>query len=61
MRAILAQVERWRAIADELRAAAQSLNHAAARDQLLQMADGYDRLADDMEDHEANRRATVPK
>lgn len=57
MRAILAQVEGWRSKADELRAVADTLGDAVARDQLLQMADGYDGLADDMEDLEISRRA----
>lgn len=47
---ILSQVQRWRFKADELRAVAESLANAVARDALLDMADGYDRLADDMED-----------
>jgi len=54
---ILSEVQRWRAKADELRAAAEMLSNAVARDSLLEMADGYDRLADHMEDLEAKKRA----
>ena len=60
MRFVLAQVEGWRAKADELRAVADTLGDAVARDQLVQMADGYDGLADDMEDLAARRRARAP-
>ena len=60
MRAVLTQVERWRAKADELRAVADTLKNAVARDDLLQMADGYDRLAEDIEGLEVARRATTP-
>jgi len=56
---ILSEVERWRAKADELRATAEMLSNAVARDSLLEMADGYDRLADHMEDLEAKKRARV--
>ncbi len=55
MRAVLTQVERWRAKADELRAVADTLKNAVARDDLLQMADGYDRLADNIESLEMRR------
>jgi len=54
---ILSEVQRWRAKADELRATAEMLTNAVARDSLLEMADGYDRLADHMEDLEAKKRA----
>jgi hypothetical protein len=54
---ILGEVECWRAKADELRAAADRLSNAVAGDVLLEMADGYDRLADNMEDLEASKRA----
>jgi hypothetical protein len=54
---ILGQVERWRANAGELRATAETLSSAVARDSLQEMADGYDRLADDMEELEAEKRA----
>jgi len=55
MRAVLTQVERWRAKADELRAVADTLGNAVARDQLLQMAEGYDGLANQMEELEIRR------
>jgi len=61
MRAVLTQVERWRAKADELRAVADTLKNAVARGDLLQMADGYDRLADNIEGLEARRSAAVPR
>jgi hypothetical protein len=54
---ILGEVQRWRLKADELRATAETLSNAVARDSLQEMADGYDRLADDMEDLEAEKRA----
>jgi len=54
---ILGEVERLRLKADELRGAADTLMNAVARDSLQEMADGYDRLADHMEDLEAKRRA----
>ena len=57
MRAVITQVERWRAKADELCAVADTLGDAAARDQLLQMAEGYDRLANGrVRDQEARGR-----
>ena len=55
MRAVLTQVERWRAKVDELRAVADTLKNAVARDDLLQMADGYDRLANKIENLEMRR------
>ena len=54
---VLGEVQRWRANADELRVAAETLSNAVARDSLEEMADGYDRLADKMEDLEAKNRA----
>ncbi len=56
---ILGEVERLRLKADELRGAADTLMNAVARDSLQEMADGYDRLADHMEDLEIKRRARV--
>ena len=56
---ILGEVRRWRLKADELRGAADTLMNAVARDSLQEMADGYDRLADHMEDLEVKRRARV--
>ena len=56
---ILGEVQRWRLKADELRATAETLSNAVARDSLQEMADGYDRLADHMEDLEVKRRARV--
>jgi hypothetical protein len=54
---ILREVRRWRHKADELRATADILTNQVARDSLQEMADGYDRLADLMEDLEAKKRA----
>lgn len=54
---ILSEVQRWRLKADELRATADMLTNEVARDSLFEMAEGYDRLADHMEDLEAKRRA----
>ena len=51
MSGILGQVKHWRAKADELRAAADNVTNAIARDSMLEMADGYDHLADKMERH----------
>ena len=56
---ILSEVQRWRLKADELRATAEMLKNAVARDSLLEMADGYDRLADHMENLEAKKRARL--
>jgi len=56
---ILSEVQRWRLKAEELRAAAENLSNAVARDSLQEMADGYDRLADNMEDLEIEKRARV--
>ena len=56
---ILSEVQRWRAKAEELRTTAETLSNAVARDSLQEMADGYDRLADDMEELEAEKRARV--
>ncbi len=53
---ILSEVQRWRAKADELRATADMLTNVVARDSLLEMADGYDRLADHMEDLAVKKR-----
>jgi hypothetical protein len=54
---ILSEVQRWRLKAEQLRAAAETLTNAVARDSLQEMADGYDRLASQMEDLDARKRA----
>jgi len=54
---ILSEVQRWRLKAVELRAAADTLSNAVAQDSLQEMADGYDRLAEHMEDLDARKRA----
>ena len=56
---ILSEVQRWHFKADELRAAAETLSDAVARDALQEMADRYDRLANHMKDLEARKRARV--
>ncbi len=55
---ILSEVQRWRLKSEELRATADALTNEVARDSLLEMAEGYDRLADHMEEFEAKRRAS---
>jgi hypothetical protein len=57
---ILSEVQRWRLKAEELRAAADMLSNAVARDSLQEMADGYDRLAGHMEALDAKKRARRP-
>ena len=57
---ILAEVNRWRIKADELRAVAEALSNEVARDALLEMADGYDRFADRMASFEVRNRHRVP-
>ena len=54
---ILSEVQRWRAKADELRETADMLTNMVARDSLLEMADGYDRLAENMEGLAAKKAA----
>ena len=54
---MLGEVRRWRMKADELRSAAEHLSNLAARDSFLEMADGYDLLANNMEDLEIKIRA----
>ncbi len=56
MHDMLAQVERWRMKADELRIAPEGLSNAVAQNAMLEMADGYDRLADTMDDLEIKRQ-----
>jgi hypothetical protein len=58
---ILTEVQRWRAKADELRAMTEHLTNAVAKDSLLEMADGYDQLADTMENREIERRARLAR
>lgn len=57
---ILVEVERWRMKANELRAVAGALSNEVARDMMLEMADGYDRLAGRMASLEARKRGAVP-
>ncbi len=54
---IRTEVERWRGKADELFTAAENLTNDAARAELLQMAESYNRLADRMEDVAAKQLA----
>lgn len=46
---MLSQVRSWRAKADELFARADDLTNEAARGELLQMARGYEEMADRIE------------
>jgi hypothetical protein len=57
---ILVEVKRWRMKADELRAAAEVLSNDVARDAVLEMADGYDAIADRVEDLEVKKRGQAP-
>ena len=57
MDSLLTEIERWRMKADELRIAAEGLSNAVAQDAMLEMADGYDQLAENMEDLEIKVRA----
>ena len=59
MKNALSEIKQWRAKADELIAAAGHLENDVARDHLLDMAEGYNRLADKMEDQEASRMARI--
>lgn len=45
----MAEISGWRARAEELRTVAEDLANAIARDAMLDMADGYERLADRLE------------
>lgn len=45
----MAEISGWRARAQELRTVAEDLANAIARDAMLDMADGYERLADRLE------------
>jgi hypothetical protein len=54
---ILCGVQRWRMTADQLRAAAWRPLNTVARDAMLELADAYDRLADNMEDAVIESRA----
>lgn len=47
---ILSEVRAWRAKADELLAGAEGVRNEVARDELMQMAEGYERMADRMEE-----------
>jgi hypothetical protein len=47
---IIGESRRWRMKAEELRAIADCVSNEIARDTLLQMAEGYDRLAQQMEE-----------
>ena len=46
---MLRQIRAWRAKADELFAQADGLTNEAARDQMIQMGQGYEQMADRME------------
>ncbi len=57
---LLQEVQRLRTTADELLAIARSLANEIARDALLDLAEGYHRLADQLEGLEIKRRARKP-
>lgn len=57
---MLGQIRRWRSKADELFAKAEMVTNEAARDQMLQMAESYERLADQMENLVIKRRSEGP-
>ena len=58
---LLTEVQRLRETADELIAAARSISNQAARDALLDMADGYKRLANQLRDLGVKRRVHLRK
>jgi len=49
MSGLLGEIRLWRLKADELRLAAHTSSNSIASDSLLDMAEGYDQLADRME------------
>jgi hypothetical protein len=53
---ILGDVEHWRAKAEQLRVIAEDMSTPTARGTMLDMADGYDRLAETMERRAARAR-----
>ena len=55
------QIGRWRSSADELVGAADTVRNEVAPDHLLDVAQGYDRLADHMAELVAKRRAIQKK
>jgi hypothetical protein len=55
------QVRRYRTNADEAFATAHTMRNEVARDALLDMAEGYDQLADRLEDLDTKRRARLRK
>ena len=61
MNRVLTQVEQWRAMADELFARADMVRNQVARDHMLDMAEGYMRLANEMEDLAAKQLAEREK
>jgi hypothetical protein len=51
------QIKRFRMNAEEAFATAHTMRNEVARDALLEMAEGYDQLADRLEDLDTKRRA----
>jgi hypothetical protein len=49
------EIQRWRAKAEEVRTAAETVSNAVARDSLLEMAERYERLAAHFEQFEARK------
>jgi hypothetical protein len=53
------QVEQWRNRVEEIRASASSFSVPSAKENMLTLAQGYERLADDLERH--LMKQSVPK
>ena len=58
MSGLLEEIQRWRMRADQLRASAELVVNEVARDAMLDMAEGYDRLAARMAQFHAKRGAS---
>jgi hypothetical protein len=56
----LAQAERWRKKAEELRAVADQMRNPFSRQSFLRMAETYDRLAEEYENKAANQATSKP-
>lgn len=56
VRETMEQVCWWRLMAEEMRAKAEEFASAAAKETMIQVAESYDRMADDLEKRLANPR-----
>ena len=56
---LLGEIQRWRSKAEEARAMAENLANAIARESLIELAEHYDRLAEQMEQRAARRTETL--